>query len=335
MYDLGAASSLADTKLGTRAGKADFLKSLQAKSPLFNGAELIDVAGHPTVRLLNLNEKMEPNIDPTTQSAHWTPAQAAELEAAAHAAAAEQGEGFETQSRVFGAEPITSFNNWKESPNGEAHLSRFSQEGRSDFITRLEGPLRKQAAGWIKSAFAKHAPRDWDIHFGTATPAVESAAGGELATAGAGVGIAGPYKPAALGTPSSPDAIDRGWVLGDGSGRKLTGTTHQENIAQAAGVPLPFAMKQYPALAAKGNLIRIASHVYRPGLQLIAEIFTAPTDAQIGFLSAWDKANQSNHLYDGFHFALTDPLTKQTVYQGTGVNNIRRAVKDTNFDIPF
>jgi hypothetical protein len=328
-YDLSAASPIADTQLGNRVFQSKFLQALQAKNPIFNNAEILNVAGHPTIRLVNVNPKMEP-------LGQWKPEQLAAMESAAQATAAEQGEGFNTQSRVFGADHTVSYNDWNEAPNGQAHLSRFSDEGRSNIISRLEGPFREQTSRWIEEAFHKHAPDEWNSHFGIAAakPSGAGAAAGAGAGSSAASAVKGPYKPDQLGFPSSPEALSQGWVMPNGSTIQIQGT-HPISLAAAAGLPMNVVIDQFPALAAKGGMIRVLSRTGRSGMRLIADIFTDPTDAQIRALSQWDKANVNNHIYDGFHFALTNPETKQTVFQGTGVNNIRRAIKDTNFDIPF
>ncbi len=330
IYDLHADSPLAASKLADRVHLGNYLEALQKENPRFGGAEFLMVDGKPTLRIAKVTENYQPD-------GHFTPEDIQGLDAAADRVAQNFGDEFKTRSTVRGAEVQSSFNDWGENRNGEAHTSSFSAEGRQHILDWLEGPLREQFAGWVQDGFKKHAPETWDKHF-----AVKSGSTAESAGAGAVAGAAGavaekfPYSKKALGTPSSGDNFNRGWILPDGDFIQVpNGGSHETSLMAATGIDMKTAATQYPAYAAKANMIRAVSHLRKAGRQLIVEIFKPPTDAQLRALLSWQKANAVDPLYDNLYFALTDPQTNQTVFQGTDLRNIRRAIKDTNFDVPF
>ena len=331
IYDLHAQSPFAVAHLADRVNVAKYIEALQAKNPKFNGAEFLSVEGKPTLRIAKVTSEYKPD-------GHFTPQEVAELDAAAHAVAQDLGPSFETRSTVRGADIQSSFNDWGTHKNGEAHTSNFSAEGRQHIISWLEGPLREQFAGWTQDAFRKHSPKTWDKHFAapTKSTAAEPAGAGAAAIAEAPVKAQFPYNKKALGNGSSAENFNRGWILPNGDFIQVpAGGTHETSLMAATGIDQATAAAQYPAYAAKAEMIRAVSHLRKQGNQLIVEIFKPPTDAQLRALLEWQKANSLDPLYDNLYFALTDPKTNQTIFQGTDLRSIRRAIKDTNFDVPF
>lgn len=330
IYDLHADSPLAAARLADRVHLGNYLKALQEQNPRFNGAEFLMVDGKPTLRLAKVTDTYKPD-------GHFTPEEIKALDAAADTVAKSLGDEFATRSTVRGAEVQSSFNDWEANRNGEAHTSNFSAEGRQHIIDWLEGPLREQFAGWVQDAFRKHSPKTWDKHFAVKSgAAVEPAGAGAAAVAAKTVKAAFPYNKKALGTPSSEANFSRGWILPDGELIQVpNGGTHETSLMAATGIDMKTAAASYPAYAAKAGMIRAVSHLRKAGLQLIVEIFKPPTDAQLRALLYWQKENSVDPLYDNLYFALTDPQTNQTVFQGTDLRSIRRAIESTNFDVPF
>ena len=120
-------------------------------------------------------------------------------------------------------------------------------------------------------------------------------------------------------TLSSPADLNRGWLRPNGKAIKVD--DHQASLARALNVDRDVAVANYPEMAATQNLIRILTRVRTK--QKIAEIFTAPTDAQIRSIRAIEKASGQEML-----FAVTDPVSKKLIGWGQGANNIRRVFSE-------